>query len=223
MQINIINWVEVWGPVIPLSVYFFRKPKGQYSTIITVYLFVALIINLAIDLILVDAAAGKKAFTYSSIFYRNNLPLYNLSSIIRVITFLIFFKLILKSFYKKRLNIILFLYSLFVILYFFTGGDFTAFDPFLHTAETITLLSLCILYIINLIRSEKIYRKFDPYLIIISGLAFYESLNFFVFLFYNFLVINDEAFAKILWVVPNAGFFIFCLFTARAFYGRINN
>jgi len=155
---------------------------------------------------------------------KDNNFLYNISSIVRVFFFIFFFRKATSLLSKTNLWFAIGGYVLIFIFYFvLLDNNFFYFSSLLHSLESVGLLTLCILYFIRLIRAEEVFFGFDPCLIIISGLAIYESVNFFVFLFYSYLMANNaQAFAKVLWSMPNIIFFVFCLFITRSFYGRHN-
>ncbi len=210
----IFNWSEVWAPLLPLYVFILKRPKEKYFEIISAYLLTALFINGIIDVSWLFNSCMPSIL-------KNNNFLYNINSICRVFVFVLFFKNAIKLNLKKCVHFFLFLYVFWFVFYFIFLGDFFSLSSFLHSIESISLLILCIIYFIQLIKSEEIFLTFDPYFIIVSGLAIYESVNFFIFLFFNYLMNhNRERFVSDLWEVPNIIFFVFCLFITRAFYGR---
>jgi hypothetical protein len=213
----IINWIEVWSPLIPLYIFIIKRPNEKQLQIIAAYLLTALCLNFVIDI----------SWRFNNCMpprLRDNNFLYNISSILRVFFFTFFFMKTTSLLSKKIYVLIAALYmSLFTLYFIFLGNNFFYFSSLLHSIESVGLLMLCVFYFISLIKAEEVFFGFDPGLIIISGLVIYESVNFFVFLFYSYLMANNaQSFAKILWSMPNIIFFIFCLFITRAFYGRYN-
>ncbi|HEY6978252.1 MAG TPA: hypothetical protein VH396_18255 [Chitinophagaceae bacterium] len=212
----ILNWMEVWAPLIPLYVFIVKRPDEKHLEIIAAYLLTSLCINLIIDVSWLFNSCMPPAL-------KNNNFLYNIISVCRVFFFVIFFMNTTSLLSKKVYNLFLGLYVLLFAIYFTFFADFFTLSSMLHSIEALGLLALCILYFTRLIKSDEVFFGFDPYLIIISGLAIYESVNFFVFLFYSYLMENSgQDFAKVLWRVPNIIFLVFCLFITRAFYERHN-
>jgi hypothetical protein len=212
----ILDWMEVWAPLIPLYVFIIKRPNEKYLKIIAVYLLTSFCINSIIDV----SWRFNKCMPQG---LQNNNFLYNIISVCRVFFFVFFFMKTTSILSKKVYTLFLVLYILLFSSYFIFVADFFMLSSLLHSVEALGLLALCILYFIKLIKSDEVFFGFDPYLIIISGLAIYESVNFFVFLFYSYLMNNNgEDFARVLWRVPNIIFFVFCLFIARAFYERHN-
>ena len=210
----ILNWMEVWAPLIPLYVFIIKRPNEKHLEIIAAYLLTSLCINLIIDVSWIFNNCMPPGL-------KNNNFLYNTISVCRVFFFVLFFMKTTSLLSKKVYNVFLGLYVLLFANYFTFSADFFTLSSMLHSVEALGLLTLCILYFIKLIKSDEVFFVFDPYLIIISGLAIYESVNFFVFLFYSYLMENSgQDFAKVLWRVPNIIFFVFCLFITTAFYER---
>jgi hypothetical protein len=149
-----------------------------------------------------------------------NAFLYNINSFGRIIFFILFFSNLTTLLSKKIAFFFLIIYIGFFTLYFIINKNFGTLNSLLLSTESLVLLVLSMIYLISLIHSDEIYLYFDPYLLIVAGLAIYESVNFFVFLFYDYLSHYDEKFAHYIWDVHNAIFIVFCLLIARAFLGR---
>jgi len=215
MLTTILNWSEVWAPLIPLYVFIFKRPKDKFLEIVAGYLLTALCINAVIDVSWIFNSSMPALL-------KNNNFLYNINSICRIIFFTFLFRNAIKLFKKKYLNFFLIAYLVFFSFYFVYNKNFNTLNSLLHSTESLSLLIFSIIYFIRLINSDKVFLAFDPYLLIIAGLAIYESVNFFVFLFYQYLLIHNPKFAHYLWNVPNIIFIIFCLLISKAFYGRFN-
>ena len=153
-------------------------------------------------------------------FLKNNNYLYNLNSVCRIIFFSFFFQKAVELFSIRRLRIFLSIYVIAAGIYLSVSERFLTLSSPLHVCESFILLFFCITYLIKLIRAEQAFVAFDSYLLIISGLAIYESVNFFVYLFYQYLPDPESEFAHNIWYVPDVSFVIFCLFIARAFSTR---
>ena len=212
MLIQILNWSEVWAPLIPLLVFILKAPKNKHLDLIAAYLFTAFCINA-----IIDVSWQYQKYMPAFLFY--NAFLYNINSFCRIIFFVLFFSLLANLPSKKTAIFFLILYLIIFVVYFIINKNFNTLNSPLHSTESLILLLLSIVYLIRLIQSDEIYLSFDPYLLIISGLAVYESVNFFVFLFYDYLAEKDRMFDHYLWNVHNIIFIIFCVLIARAFLG----
>ncbi|HEY2727880.1 MAG TPA: hypothetical protein VGI61_11940, partial [Parafilimonas sp.] len=156
-------------------------------------------------------------------YLKNNNFLYNINSFVRIIFFSLFFQKAINLFSKKSLFIFLGIYMAIFVWYLSIDNRFLLLSSMLHACESFILLSFSIIYLIKLIKSEKSIYSFNSYLLIISGLAIYESVSFFIYLFYQYLPDKNDEFAHNIWYVIDIGFVIFCLFIARAFFGNKKN
>lgn len=209
----IFHWVEAWAALIPLYVFIYRRPGEQFLEIIALFLLTTFCIN-TIEVI------SWRFHDCMPMYLKNNNFLYNINSFVRIIFFSLFFQKATKLFSKKSLIIFLSIYILIFVWYLYINSRFLLLNSMLHTCESFILLSLSIIYLFKLIKSEKSIYTFDSYLLIISGLAIYESVSFFIYLFYQYLPDKNDEFAHNIWYVIDIGFIIFCLFTARAFFGN---
>ncbi len=208
------EWSEVWATIIPLTIFFIKKPKEKNLQPVIAYLVIAFFLNTFSDII------WKFKDDMPVILQGKNNLLYNIHSICRLMLFIVFFKLVEGTNSKRRFHWLMYISAILIIVNFKFFGEFFKLDSPLFTLEAIVLLVLCILYFLQLLKSEKVNAQFDPFLIIITGLAIYESASFFIFLFFDELVLRNTPFAAILWKVHNAFYLIFCIFIARAFYGK---
>jgi hypothetical protein len=200
--------------MIPLIVFFFKKPPEKYLAIVAVYLLVALFLNASADI-------SWKYFRHTDSFFTNNGIFYNIHSFCRIILFILFFAKITGFSVKKAIFFFIVYIGFFTLYFILINKEFNILiNSLLYTTEGLILLILSLGYLIHLIRSEEVYLYFDPYLLIIAGLAIYESVNFFVFLFYDYVGQYDTIFAHYIWNVHNVIFIVFCLLIARAFLGR---
>lgn len=211
---HILDWLEVWAILIPLFVFILCKPKEGYLHLIFMYLIIALCLNIVSDI-------SWKFRTDMPSFLKENGFLYNISSIARFFFFILFFRKIDMT-RNKNYNFILFPFLIIAVIYFIITGEFEKISSPLLATEAIVLLFFCIAYFIRLIKADEVFLSFDPSLIVVAGLAIFESVNFFVFLFYSYLIDSDCDFASAIWHVSNIAFLILCLFIARSFLGRLN-
>jgi len=213
LMINILNWSEVWAPLIPLYIFILKKKDYSSFRIIAVYLLTALCINAMADV----SWIFKQCMPVK---LQNNNYLYNISSILRTVIFTLFFRNTINLFSKKLFNWFLIIYAIGFLIYFIINGNFWTLNSLLHTTESFTLLICSIAFFIKLINSEEIFLKFDPRLLIISGLALYESVNFFVFLFYQYIISSTDKLWDYIWYIPDTMYIVFCILIAKAFYGE---
>lgn len=214
---EILKWSEVWAVLIPVIIYLYKKPNEKYIKPVIWYLFIALILNTISDII------GENYYTepafIKAIGY--NLPFYNLHSIVRLFLFIKFFHLInipANKFIKKILPILI---AALVVFNFLFLNSFKDFSSNIFTIESIVLIVYCINYFLIILGADDASNKFNSSLIIVTGIAVYESVCFPIFLFYHLLTNKFNDYAAGIWNVHNIMYIILCLFIARAFYGRI--
>ena len=80
----ILDWSEIWALLIPLIVLLFQRKQPVSLKPVIIYLWLALLINVVIDVIM----AFKNYFPG---WLQSNNPFYNVHSVIRFICFSIFF------------------------------------------------------------------------------------------------------------------------------------
>ena len=201
---TILDWSELWATMLPVIVWLFIKPKQKIFRPVIIYLLCALVLYFLIDL------------GYLGIFKNNNL-IYNILSIVRLLFFLWFFHLLhipSNKNIKKSATIILLL-SLLAILVF---ENVRNFNSEIFGVEAIVLIIYCINFFLKTLNADAVESNINIALLIVTGLAIYESCCFFVFLFYSNLAETDIPFAVNLWNVHNIVYIIMCLYFSRAFF-----
>jgi hypothetical protein len=204
------NWSEVWSLLIPLTVIAFLRFKNPKVYPIIYYIFLALVINLMATIMFVY-------FKKMPPFLKNNNILYNLHSIIRVCFFGWYILSIHNKTHSIFLKITLTAYIAFILFNFILIESPWYFSSKLFSAESVVLLSLCIFSFVLSIRDESNTNWIkDPSFIICVGLGLYETINFFIFLFFYPLHQRDPVFGKLTWTIHNITFVIFCIMIAVA-------
>ena len=210
-----LDWSEVWAPLIPLICLMFNRNQPGYLRPVIFYLWFAFIINLAGDII-----SDFKNLLPS--WMHSNNPLYNVHSIIRFICFSYFF-ISLRQASFQRLRYILPYLSVFLILMNFIWlenfGNRQHLSGNLLSTEAYLLLVYCMLYYLSKLRDEEDDIVWGPDFWVVTGLSIYVVFNFFVFLFYVPMILQDARIANNIWDVHNIAYIILCLFITRAFYG----
>ena len=210
----LLDWSEVWTPLIPLFFLLFRRSQPRYLKPVIVYLILAFLINLASDII----AEYKK---YLPDWAQSNNPLYNLHSITLLICFAYFFKLLNKnSFNKFQLNLLILSILLLVFNFSFlekiTNPQHLSGNLF--TIVSYTLLIFCMLYYLNWLKDDEDDLTYEPHFWVVTGLSIYVVINFFVFLFYVPMIKENPALADNIWNIHNIAYILFCIFITKAFY-----
>jgi hypothetical protein len=148
-------------------------------------------------------------------FLKNNNVLYNIHSVMRVCLFGWYILSVHSKSYSLLSKIISVTYILFVIINFLFYESVWFFSSRLFSAESIVLLALCISFFIRSIKDESSTDWIKhPSFIICAGLGFYETTNFFIFLFFYPLLESDREFGKLTWTIHNFSFVIFCTMIA---------
>jgi hypothetical protein len=222
----IMNWSEVWAPLIPLIIWAAARPKHKWVKPVLFYLILAFIFSAALDVIW-----KMQIFNGFKEWFDKNLPwwptqeenlkntvFYNLISISRLLLFAWFFNY-LGDIFRKLNRFVPLLFILFTIINFWRLEKIEDFSSRLITLETGILLFYCVLYFFRVLRDDKpdgeaaspaVFR-------VVMGLSIYVALNFFIFLLYKQLTANFEDLAKQIWPIHNFSNIIFCLLIALAF------
>ena len=110
--------------------------------------------------------------------------------------------------------------------------NFTYFEDFTNPAhlsgnllatEAYLLLIYCMQYYLSQLRAEIEVISSGPDFWIVTGLSIYVVINFFVFLFYVPMIIENPFLADKIWDVHNIAYIIFCMFIIKAFYEPVRN
>jgi hypothetical protein len=186
---------------------------------VIIYVWLALAINLVIDLIIPFKL-------YLPGWLQSNNPFYNIHSVVRFICFSVFFtQLPQPSFVtlKKSLAVLLVVFMLinFSLVDNFFNPDY--FSGNLLAAEAYLLLIYCMQYYLSELSDDDKNLLDGPDFWVVTGLAIYVVINFFVFLFYVPMIYVDRLLAEEIWNVHNIAFIIFCIFLTKAFYGPFRN
>jgi len=219
---EILDWSEAWAPLIPLAFLLVYKNKTPYLKPVRIYLPLAFLINLVIDLL---ADYKYKWGLKEGDFLWNNNVFYNLQSVLRLVLFAWFFNLLRQRFMHRLKAIIPYAFIVFVLVNFIFFENFIpmtrreAFSSRLLTTESALLLFFCLQYYIYLIIEEKTTGlKWQPGFWVVTGLSIYMAASFFIFLFYEYLTDAKRNFAVNIWDVHNVVYIIFCIFIAKQLY-----
>lgn len=211
---EIFDWTEAWCLLIPLIIWSFRRKQPAYFNPIIIYLFIALILNFFADLIWQAPHLHIKFPT------DNNNPIYNFHSIIRMFLFSWFFIKLDQPFipFIKKIIPVFFFIFLLVNFIFFENLFARTLSSHLLALESGLLLFYCLQYYLHLIRIEQTDFMKLPSFWFVTGLCIYVMADLPIYLFYKSLINHDIDFAIDIWIVPRIAYFIFCIFTAKAFY-----
>jgi hypothetical protein len=156
-------------------------------------------------------------------FFSNNF-LYNFHSVIRLLLFSWFFNLLDQRFMHRIKAMIPFVFIAFAAINFIFFEDFFNrynLSSLLLATEAALLLFYCLQYYIYLIVEDKgIPFKKQPGIWVVTGLTFYVAASFFIFLFYDYLVVHDKDFAIDVWDVHNIFYILLCICIAVTFYKK---
>lgn len=221
---ELMDWSEVWATLIPLIVYLLIKPIGKWVRPVLIYLLVALLLSLVIDITWKSAELGieiraKKIFSWlykDETFY--NLIFYNVNSFLRLILLTWFFYIINDRYKKAYVTItILFILAGAINFVLFENIIFT-FSSRLFTIEAAIILFYCLLYFYTVIMNDEIKSLFSlPPFWIVMGLTLYASVNFLIFLFFKYLIDAQKDYAINIWNVHNGIYIVLMIFIAVAF------
>ena len=216
---RLFDWAEVWALLIPLIYLLFKRRQPRFLKPVIIYLFIALFINIAVDII----ADYKRNFPD---WLQSNNPIYNVHSVIRLACFSYFF-IALKQPFFVRFKYILPLLSLVVIIINFgfieNFGNPDHLSGNLLSAEAYLLLIYCMLYYLAKLSDDTDDINTGPDFWIVTGLSIYVVVNFFVFLFYVPMIYQDGVLANDMWDIHNVAYILLCIFITKAFYESSRN
>lgn len=210
----VLDWSEVWALFFPLITYYIHNRQPDYFKAISIYLWVALALNLSGDLI----GDFKR---YLPDWLQSNLILYVIHSIFRFVCFTYFFSLIRQSYFLRLRRLIPFLYLLFIIVNYIFLEDYLDQNHLsgnLFTIEAYFLLIYCLLYYLSKLRDNIESFWNDQPFWIVTGLSIYVVINFFIFLFYVPLIQENLSLAEKMWSIHNLAYIILCLSITKAIY-----
>ncbi len=221
---QIIDWSEVWAPIVPLAFYYICRPKADWSKILLAYLLFALVNNglstffwKQIRLGLYENMKQSFPYLYNADGTYTNVPLYHIGSLVRLLLFSVFFSLIV-----YRIKKIAWIFAaLFICLFFylfFIKGDIRDFSSAFMATEAALLLIYCLIFYFQILSNEKITISNTHSFWTVTGLSIYVVINFPIFLFYNVLAKQAENFAINIWDIHNISYLVLCLFIAKSFY-----
>jgi hypothetical protein len=224
---ELLDWSEVWATLIPLTVYFVWKPKARWLKPVLLYLAVALLLNLVIDFTWKAKNLGlgdwsKKIFWWLYVNVKGKpdlytLIFYNLNSCIRLLCFSWFFYLVNPAYRKIYKFITTFFISGIAVNFIFYEDIFLSFSSRLHTIEAAILLFYCLLYYYAVNMDEEIPSPLAlPPFWTVMGLTLYTSVNFLIFLFYNYLIGAEKNYAIEVWNVHNLIYIVLMITIAVA-------
>lgn len=210
----IFDWSEVWALLIPLLILIYKREQPVFLKPVIVYLWIALVLNLAADII------GDFRSHFPHWLNSNNI-LYNIHSLVRFACFFYFFRLLGKNF-KAALDQIINLSALiFIVFNFIFIESFS--NPHhlsgnLLAAEAYVLLVYCMQYYLIKLKADNAEMNKGKDFWIVTGLSIYVVINFFVFLFYVPMLVQNPNLADNMWNVHNLAYITLCIFIAKALH-----
>ncbi|MDN5286406.1 MAG: hypothetical protein JWR38_2680 [Mucilaginibacter sp.] len=210
----IIDWSEVWALLIPIFILLYKKKQPAVMKPVVFYVWIAFVINLAIDVIWKFRTSLPSA-------YNSNNWLYNLHSVIRFFLFSAFFIRLHQSFLVTVKKIIPFCFIAFILVnfsFYERFFDYWNLSSRLLSVEAILLLFYTLQYYLFKINDDLDANIFSADFWIVTGLGIFVTISFFIFLLHNELTLRLQNFAIISWKVHNISYIVFNLFIAKGFY-----
>ncbi len=211
---KIFDYSEVWILLIPLILLYFKKDQPEYLRPIIIYIWVALLLNML-------SYAVDVFFELLPKHLRSNTIFYNLHSLSRFLLFGWFFLQLKPQYFIRLKQIIIAIFLMIFVFYFscidsFFNLNYISAD--MMAGESFFLLCLSMVYYLTILRGEnpKFTDRKDFW--IVTGLAVFCVINFFVFLFYMPLLDESIKVTINIWVVYQIAFLIFISFIATAIY-----
>lgn len=135
---------------------------------------------------------GELAAFCTAVVYRNNLPAYNISSIIEMVILCFYFNYIIGPFRKHHLGIIIGAVSLIVaILTLIYGQPITKVNNYFMVYQGIVIISMSMIYQVQLLRQHPYLGFKDiPHYWFTSALMFFWTLTVLNWAFYDYLYVR---------------------------------
>jgi hypothetical protein len=227
---SILDWSEVWAPLIPLLLLSFKGKQARYLTPVILYLWFALVIDAIIDAGwkfsgCIHSRSGTEHNLSQCVpdwMYPNNY-LYNVHSLGRLFCFSAFFYLLSPSFRTRLDKLLLAGVLAFIVINFLFLQHFyerKTFSSRLFALESGVLLFCCLRYYLVLFPTVVNAESRSPAFWVVTGLSIYVVFNFFFFLFYSTLAskVEYQTFLANMWNFHNITFIILCIFIAKAYH-----
>lgn len=218
---QVLDSSETWALFIPLVFMLRYKSKEAYLKPVSMYVYIALLLNIAITII----SKRNEWFNWPKEtdpkWLGSNNFIYNIHSIIRLLLFSWFFILLNQKFLAGFKKIIPVLFVVCTAINFIILEDFFNYMSFsgrLLSIEVTILLFYCLLYYMYMLKDDESFFRKSPSFWVVTGLSIYVVVNIPIFLFYTALLKQFEGFAVGIWDVHNISYIIFCIFLAKAFY-----
>ena len=217
---GIFDWIEVWALLIPLTVFLIYKPKSSWITPLLWYLVIGLALNLCIDFIWYVNKEEWFGVSMAKKNTWNNNIYYQLHSIARLLLFSWFFATQGKGF--RRISRVIPSIFLIAALVFLTVLRKVSFN-YLMALEAGLLLIYCLWFTYKIIRDDVLsFSSTHPPLWVVGGLTLFTAVNFFIYLFYNYLIQHSRNYAVSIWDIHNFLFLILCVCISISFYNEPN-
>jgi hypothetical protein len=152
---------------------------------------------------------------------RSNTIFYNIHSLARFICFASFFFQLGQTDFRWLQKLLVALFSLITVIYFsffdnFFNKKYISSD--MMSGESFFILFFCMLYYLSILKSDNPFFRQRKDFWVVTGICFYSVLNFFIFLFYKPLLIENKVLTDQIWTLHNIAFIIFILFLTKAIY-----
>lgn len=171
------QWIEVWPLLIPLSIFVVSKSRSRKNLPLLLFVVSSIIIS---SLSVISWLYGNKIpglTKYNGVFY-------NINSIIRVVFLGWFIYQLNQVKQYKYLRVVIIAYILFLALNFLFRESIMDLSSHLYAAESILLLIVCLTYFLSAILDDEEEITFkNPAFLICTGVALYEAITFFIYLF----------------------------------------
>ena len=210
----VIDWAEVWIMLIPLVIWYKKPVQPVFMKPVLIYIVAAFILNLICDGMSLFFNNGSRNTLSNTVFY-------NLHSLTRFICFTVFFFRLQHYSFRRIQWILISLFTIIFLIYFlfvdrFFNEDHISSD--LMTGEAFFSLFFCMLYYLSFLREEVEDFRVRKDFWVVTGLSIFMVVNFFVFLFYQPLLIDNVNLAISIWNFHNLAYIIFILFISKALY-----
>lgn len=211
----IIVWSEVWALLLPLLFFLLsRKKLSKQLKPILNYTVIALFLNLIANLISSQKKLGL------NLPWHNNILLYNIHSIVRLILFVWFFWMLEPDFIRKSKfrSVVFSLLFIVIALALFESIAGKSISNYSYSVSVSLLLFFCVKYYFFYLKKEHVSFVTLPSFWIVTGLGLFVAITFPIFLFYRVALLQSPDMAVMMWRWQNLAFVLLNVFLSIGIY-----
>lgn len=203
----LLNYLDFIAPLLPLIHWFLLKLKRSGPVVyLMVFLLLQLILNGYADIL------SSRRIT--------NISIYQLNCLLSFALLSVYFEQIIHD--KRVRNFIIgciIFYVAFFILDTFSLENDDVFNSYTFSVASLIIIIYCLFYYLKQLLNPRIAQITSTHEFwAATGILFYNTGNFFIFLSYRFLTIHNNGDNGLLWRLHNCILLLMCILISIGFY-----